>query len=188
MASRCSSILRAVSRPTSTLRYSGASASSRWLATAAAEANASSSSTPPPAQTSANPTITRIVDDISRLTLLEAADLVTQLKTRLNIQEIAMPAAAAAAAPAAAAPASDEPAAEKPKEKTVFNLKLESFDAGAKPKVIREVKALVPNLTLMDAKKFVESVPKVLKENMTKDEAEKLQKAFEAIGAVVKLE
>ena len=39
---------------------------------------------------------------------------------------------------------------EKPKEKTIFNVKLESFDAGAKPKVIREVKALVPNLTLID--------------------------------------
>ncbi len=41
---------------------------------------------------------------------------------------------------------------EKPKEKTVFNFKLESFDAAAKPKVIREVKALVPNLTLMDVR------------------------------------
>lgn len=79
-----------------------------------------------------------------------------------------MPAASAAPA-AAAAPASDEPAEvrrlsshshiqsftqlasqEKPKEKTVFNVKLESFDAAAKPKVIREVKALVPNLTLID--------------------------------------
>ncbi len=61
-----------------------------------------------------------------------------------------MPAAApAAAAPAAAA---DEPEAEKPKEKTVFNVKLESFDAGSKPKVIREVKALVPNLTLIDVR------------------------------------
>lgn len=41
-------------------------------------------------------------------------------------------------------------AKEKPKEKTVFNVMLKSFDAGAKPKVIREVKALVPNLTLID--------------------------------------
>jgi large subunit ribosomal protein L7/L12 len=82
---------------------------------------------------------------------------------------------------------------------------LESFDAGAKPKIIREVKALVPNLTLMDvsfqllcscydwlilwqAKKFVESVPKVLKENLPKEDAEKLKKTFEALGAVVKLD
>jgi len=94
---------------------------------------------------------------------------------------------AAAAAPAAA-PVSDEPAAEKPKEKTVFNVKLESFDATAKPKVIREVKALIPNLTLIDAKKFVESLPKVLKENLSKEDAEKLQKTFETIGAVVRLD
>lgn len=95
--------------------------------------------------------------------------------------------AAAAPPPVAAAPP-DEPAAEKPKEKTVFNFTLESFDAAAKPKVIREVKALVPNLTLMDAKKLVESAPKVLKENVSKEDAEKLKKAFESIGAVVKLE
>lgn len=82
---------------------------------------------------------------------------------------------------------------------------LESFDAGAKPKIIREVKALVPNLTLIDvsaqlpcscydrlilsqAKKFVESLPKVLKENLPKEDAEKLKKTFEGLGAVVKLD
>jgi hypothetical protein len=46
--------------------------------------------------------------------------------------------------------AAEEAAASKPKEKTIFNVKLESFDAGAKPKVIKEVKALVPNLTLIE--------------------------------------
>ncbi|KAJ3569348.1 hypothetical protein NP233_g5108 [Leucocoprinus birnbaumii] len=123
---------------------------SRCLATAAAE----SSSTP---ANSNDPTLNRIVDDISKLTLLQAADLVTLLK-------------------------------EKPKEKTIFTVKLESFDAGAKPKIIKEVKSLVPNLTLIEAKKFVESVPKVLKENLSKEEAEKLQKVFQDLGGVVKLE
>jgi len=138
----------------------------------------------------------RIVDDISALTLLQAADLVTLLKTRLNIQEIAFPTAGAAipGAGAGAAGAADEAAAEeaaaasKPKEKTIFNVKLESFDAGAKPKVIKEVKAMVPNLTLIEAKKFVESVPKVLKEGIPKEDAEKIKKAFEAHGAIVVLE
>ncbi|KAI3596694.1 60s ribosomal protein l7 l12 [Moniliophthora roreri] len=97
-----------------------------------------------------------------------------------------MPAAAPAAA-SSAAPA-DEPAAEQPAEKTIFNVKLESFDAASKPKVIREVKAMIPNLTLIDAKKLVESLPQTLKENIPKEDAEKLQKAFEALGAVVKLE
>ena len=88
----------------------------------------------------------------------------------------------------------------------MFNVTLESFDAGAKPKVIREVKALVPNLTLIDvrlhcvacffdnrpiplqAKKFVESLPKILKESLPKEDAEKLKKTFEALGAAVKLD
>ncbi|KIM45953.1 hypothetical protein M413DRAFT_7992 [Hebeloma cylindrosporum] len=183
MAARCSRVLRAFSRPTHSI---GTANSTRSLATAT-EAQ-KSAPPPPPAPAAANPTITRIVDDISSLTLLQAADLVTLLKSRLNIQEVAKPAAAPAAAQGAAAPAADEPAAEKPKEKTVFNVKLESFDAASKPKVIREVKALVPNLTLMDAKKFVESLPKVLKENVSKEDAEKLTKVFEAIGGVIKLE
>jgi len=127
------------------------------------------------------------VDDISGLTLLQAADLVAALKSRLNIQEIAMPTAAPVAA---VAPAVVEEAAakEKPKEETIFNVMLESFDAAAKPKIIREVKALVPNLTLIDAKKFVESLPKVVKENLSKEDAEKLKATFEGLGAVVKLE
>jgi len=138
----------------------------------------------------------RIVDDISTLTLLQASDLVTLLKSRLNIQEIALPAAGAAAPAGAAggagaddaAASEDALAAVKPKEKTIFNVKLESFDAGSKPKVIKEVKAMVPNLTLIEAKKFVESVPKVLKEGIPKEDAEKIKKAFEAHGAIVVLE
>ncbi|KAI6004145.1 ribosomal protein L7/L12 C-terminal domain-containing protein [Pisolithus albus] len=154
---------------------------SRWLVTETAQA---SSSTPPP-PAAVDPRISRIVDDISGLTLLQAADLVSLLKSRLNIQEIAMP---AAAAPVAAAPAEEAAEEEKPKEKTVFNVTLKSFDAGAKPKIIREVKAMVPNLTLIDAKKFVESVPKVLKENLSKEDADKLKQTFEGLGAVVVLE
>ncbi|CDO74088.1 hypothetical protein BN946_scf185043.g138 [Trametes cinnabarina] len=134
---------------------------------------------------STDPKLNKIVDDISGLTLLQAADLVALLKSRLNIQEIAMPAAAPAAAPAASA---EEAEAKKPKEKTVFNVKLEAFDAAAKPKIIREVKAMVPNLTLIEAKKFVESLPKVLKEGLSKEDAEKLKKTFTDLGATVTLE
>ena len=59
-----------------------------------------------------------------------------------------MPSAAPAAAPAAAV--EEAAVEEKPKEKTMFNVKLEGFDAAAKPKIIREVKALNPTLTLID--------------------------------------
>jgi len=95
---------------------------------------------------------------------------------------------AATAAPAATSAAAEPAEEEKPKEKTIFNVKLESFDAGSKPKVIKEVKAMVPNLTLIEAKKFVESLPRVLKENLPKEDAEKLKKVFEGLGAMVTLE
>ena len=104
-------------------------------------------------------------------------------QSKLNIVDIAMP---AAAAPAPAAAASDAGAAaepEKPKEKTVFNVSLTKIDAAQKAKAIREVKALMPGMNLVEAKKFVESLPKVVKENATKEEAEKLAALFKAIGA-----
>ncbi|OJA19246.1 hypothetical protein AZE42_05987 [Rhizopogon vesiculosus] len=181
MASRCSALLCSTSRLAS-VRIAPLASRSRCLVTEAASSSSAASSPPPPS----DPKIGRIVDDISGLTLLQAADLVTLLKSRLSIQEIAMPAASGPAP--AAAPVEEAAVEEKPKEKTIFNVKLESFDAAAKPKIIREVKAMIPNLTLIDAKKFVESVPKVLKENMPKEDADKLKTAFEALGAVVVLE
>lgn len=93
---------------------------------------------------------------------------------------VAMP-TGGAAAPAAAA---EE---EKPAEKTEFSIKIDKVDAASKAKVIREVKNLA-GLNLVEAKKFVESVPKVLKESVPKEEAEKLKKALEALGATVLLE
>ncbi|GAA5893516.1 mitochondrial 54S ribosomal protein bL12m MNP1 [Sporobolomyces salmoneus] len=135
-----------------------------------------------------SPKISGIVDEISKLTLLEAADLVDALKTRLNIVDIALP--AASAAPAAAAPAGEAANAEpeKPKEKTVFNVNLTKIDAAQKAKAIREVKAIMTGMNLVEAKKFVESLPKTLKEGATKEEAEKLQTLFKGIGAEVSLD
>ncbi|KXS14868.1 ClpS-like protein [Gonapodya prolifera JEL478] len=142
-----------------------------------------------------SPKVAGIVDQIASLTLLETADLVAALKTRLNITEVAMPvhaipqlptaaSPAAGAAPAAAAPEPEE----KAPEKTQFNVKLEKYKDDAKAKVIKEIKSLIPGLSLVDAKKFVESAPKVVKENLSKDEAEKIKKQLEAIGATVVLE
>lgn len=94
----------------------------------------------------------------------------------------------AGAAPAAApAAVEEEEAAPKQEEKTLFNLKLESFDAGAKPKVIKEVKSML-GLSLVDSKKFVESAPKIMKEGVPKEEAEKMIETMKALGAVVKME
>ncbi|KWU47129.1 ClpS-like protein, partial [Rhodotorula sp. JG-1b] len=137
-----------------------------------------------------SPKVAGIVDQISTLTLLEAADLVDALKSRLNIVDVAMPAAAPAAAPggAPAGGAAEEPEKAAPKEKTVFNVNLTKIDAAQKAKAIKEVKAIMPGMNLVEAKKFVESLPKTLKENATKDEAEKLAAAFKAIGAEVSLD
>ncbi|OZJ01998.1 hypothetical protein BZG36_04724, partial [Bifiguratus adelaidae] len=132
----------------------------------------------PDASAAASPKVAGIVDQISTLTLLETADLVSALKARLNIQDIAMPMAVPAAGGApAAAPAAEE---EKPAEKSDFTVKLEKVDAASKAKVIREIKGLIPGMNLVEAKKFVEGAPKVVKEGVSKEEAEKLKKALEA--------
>ncbi|GAN10266.1 50S ribosomal protein L12 [Mucor ambiguus] len=138
----------------------------------------------PGSAAAADPKITAIVDQIEGLTLLQTSELVSQLKTRLNIQDIAMPVAMPSGGAAPAAAAVEE---EKPAEKTEFSIKIDKVDAASKAKVIREVKNLA-GLNLVEAKKFVESVPKVLKESVPKEEAEKLKKALEALGATVVLE
>ena len=84
-------------------------------------------------------------------------------------------------------PAEEEEAAPAAQEKTLFNLKLEKFDPAAKPKVIKEVKAML-GLSLVDSKKFVESAPKVMKEGVPKEEAEKIVETLKALGATVVME
>src|SRR5271170_4609661 len=100
-----------------------------------------------------------------------------------------MPMGGFAAAPAApaAAPVEEEEAAPAQQEKTLFNLKLASFDAAAKPKIIKEIKSML-GLSLVDSKKFVEAAPKVLKEGVTKEEGEKIVSALKALGGVVQME
>ncbi|KAF2456545.1 ribosomal protein L7/L12 C-terminal domain-containing protein, partial [Lineolata rhizophorae] len=156
----------------------------RWQSTEAAAA--------PSAAAPTNPKIESIVSQIGQLTLLETADLVSTLKARLNIPDV--PVGGFAAPPggpgtAAAAPAEeeDDDAPPAPAEKTLFNLKLESFEAGAKPKVIKEVKGLL-GLSLVDSKKFVESAPKVLKEGVPKEEAEKIVATLKGVGAVASMD
>lgn len=137
-----------------------------------------------------DPKIKQIVDEISKLTLLETSSLISELKSQLNIPDIAFPAAGAVAAPGGGAGAAEESAAqeeEKPEEKTIFAIKLESFDAKSKPKIIKEVKNLL-GLSLVEAKKFVEAAPKVLKDNVAKEDADKIKGTLEGLGAKVTLE
>ncbi|KAI9827913.1 MAG: hypothetical protein M1819_006856 [Sarea resinae] len=134
-----------------------------------------------------NPKIAGIVDQISQLTLLETADLVSSLKSKLNIPDMPIGGFGAPAAAPAAAPVEEEEAAPAAQEKTLFNLKLQSFDAGAKPKIIKEVKSML-GLSLVDSKKFVESAPKLMKEGVPKEEAEKIIETLKALGGVVVME
>lgn len=110
------------------------------------------------------------------------------LQSRLNIPDLPVGgfAAPAAAAPAAAAaePEEEAPAAQ---EKTLFSVKLVKFDAAAKPKVIKEIKNLL-GLSLVDSKKFVESAPKLMKDSVPKDEAEKIVATLKELGATVEME
>ncbi|KAI4117011.1 MAG: hypothetical protein LQ345_002668 [Seirophora villosa] len=136
---------------------------------------------------STNPKITTIVDQISQLTLLETADLVSHLKSKLNIPDLPLASFSSggggAGAPAPA-PVEEEEAAPAAAEKTLFTLTLKSFEAAAKPKVIKEIKQML-GLSLVESKKFVESAPKTMKEGVPKDEREKIIETMKALGAVV---
>ncbi|AMD21363.1 HER084Wp [Eremothecium sinecaudum] len=131
-----------------------------------------------------DPKISKIVEDISKLTLLETSSLINELKSQLNIADISFPVGGAAPAPQAVV---EEVKEEVKEEKTLFNIKLEGFDTKSKPKIIKEVKNLL-GLSLVEAKRFVEAAPKVLKDNVAKEEAEKIKTTLEGLGAKVSLE
>ena len=118
--------------------------------------------------------ITAMIEEIKGLTVLELSELVHALEEEFGVS------AAAMAAPAAGAAA---PAAE---EKTEFDVILAGVDAAAKIKVIKVVRELT-GLGLAEAKGFVESAPKAVKEGISKDDAEALKKQLEEAGAKVEI-
>nr|CAG4645322.1 EOG090X0O3H [Leptodora kindtii] len=132
--------------------------------------------------------ISRIVEEISRLNLIEVAELNKVLKATLNIPDAPMM-SYAAAAPAQAAPKKEEEEEEKPvaKVQTSFTLKLTKFDESKKIAIIKEIKNLIEGMNLVQAKKFVESVPTVVKADAPKDEVEKLRDALVAVGGVCEI-
>ncbi|KAG5439695.1 hypothetical protein PCK2_000735 [Pneumocystis canis] len=130
-----------------------------------------------------NDKIPKLVDQISALTLRETADLVSQLKIHLNIQDI-KPVATSVAAPVLEKDPDEKKRQDE--ERRLFNVTLESYDTVAKAKIIKEVKTLL-GLNLVDAKKFVESSPRVLKEGLGKQDADKIKKTLEDLGAKISL-
>jgi large subunit ribosomal protein L7/L12 len=122
--------------------------------------------------------LAKIVDELSSLTVLEAAELAKMLEEKWGVS-------AAAAVAVAAAPAGGGAAAAPVEEKTEFTVVLAA--AGDKKiEVIKEVRAIT-GLGLKEAKDLVEGAPKPVKESVGKDEAEKIKKTLEAVGAKVEL-
>ena len=120
--------------------------------------------------------LNKIIDELSKLTVVEAAELSKQLEEKWGVT-----AAAAVAAPAAGAAAGGAPA----EEKDEFTIVLAS--AGDKKiNVIKEVRAIT-TLGLKEAKDLVEGAPKEVKEGVNKKEAEEIKKKLEAAGAKVEL-
>jgi large subunit ribosomal protein L7/L12 len=117
----------------------------------------------------------QLVDDLSKLTVLEAAELSTLLEDKWGVSAAAP--VAMAAAPAAGAEAAAE--------KTEFTVVLTAF-GDKKINVIKEVRAIT-GLGLKEAKDLVEGAPKDVKADVGKDEAEKIKKQLEDVGAKVEL-
>jgi large subunit ribosomal protein L7/L12 len=118
----------------------------------------------------------QIVEQLSVLTVLEAAELSKKLEEKWGVSAAA-PVAMAAGPAAAAAPAAEV--------KTTFDVVLKETGAN-KIGVIKEVRA-VTSLGLKEAKDLVEAAPKTVKEGVTKEEAEEIKKKLEAAGAKVEL-
>ena len=119
--------------------------------------------------------IAKLVDELSKLTVLEAADLAKALEEAWGVSAAA--AVAVAAAPAAAAEAAEE--------KTEFDVIL-TGDGGKKIQVIKEVRAIT-NLGLTEAKALVEAAPKAVKEGVSKAEAEEIKAKITGAGGTVEI-
>jgi len=119
--------------------------------------------------------ISKIVEDLSGLTILQASELVKALETKWGVSAAAMAGPAVAAGPAAAV-----------EEKTEFDVILTSGGAN-KIAVIKEVRSCVAGLGLAEAKALVEGAPKPLKTGIPKAEAEEIKKKMEAAGATCEI-
>ena len=123
--------------------------------------------------------LSKIVDDLSKLTVLEASELAKLLEEKWGVSAAA-PVAAAAPAGAAAAPAAAE------EEQTEFTVIL-TAGGDKKINVIKEVRSIRADLGLKEAKDLVEGAPQPVKENISKQEAEEIKKKLEEAGASVQI-
>ncbi len=122
----------------------------------------------------------QIIEAIKSMTVMELADLVKTLEEEFGVS--AQAAVAVAAAPVAGA--GGEAAAE---EKTEFNVVLKAIDPSNRVKAIKAVKDIT-GLGLKEAKEFIESLPKAVKEGVPKEEAEEIKKKLEEVGGQVEIQ
>ena len=150
--------------------------------------------------------IQNLVTEISKLTLIEVSDLNELLRQTLNIKDVAMFSGGGGGSGAASAgpSAKESELAKKKKQeeedaekaaaaapvsvKSSFKVKLVKYDESKKVALIKEVKSLNENMNLVQAKKFIESVPQIFKDNIGKDDAEKLKAQLEKVGATCVIE
>jgi large subunit ribosomal protein L7/L12 len=123
----------------------------------------------------------KLTEQLSGLTVIEAAELVKKLEETWGVSAAAPVAVAAGAAPAAGGGDADGG-----EEKTAFDVILAEA-GGNKIAVIKEVRGCVSGLGLADAKALVEGAPKPIKEGVTKEEAEEIKKKIEEAGAKVEI-
>lgn len=153
--------------------------------------------------------IISIVNEISQLTLLETSELIKHLQKTLNLSSMSgsvgmmnpMMMVAAGQNGFAGTAGTDsnnnnnnnnnsggaDAGAAEEAEQATFSVKLASFDTKSKAKIIKEIKSLL-GLSLVEAKKFVEAAPRVVKEHLSKEESEALKSRLESLGAQIELE
>lgn len=141
------------------------------------------STTPTTSTSSSGDKIGRIADDLLTLSPSELSDFSTLLRLRLGISLLS----ASSAPPASLSGADESGETEKEKEKTVFDVRIDKFDAASKIKVIKEVRGFT-DLGLKEAKELVEKTPVVVKKGVTKEEAEAIAAKLKAAGATAVLE
>jgi len=124
----------------------------------------------------------QIIEAISNMTVLELVDLIKAIEDKFGVQASAPVAFAPAMMPGVAGAA----AAEEKEEKTSFDVIVKEVPADKKLNVLKVVRELT-NMQLKEAKDFVESVPKAIKEGVTKEEAEQVKKKLEEAGAKVEV-
>jgi large subunit ribosomal protein L7/L12 len=123
-------------------------------------------------------TTDQILEAIASMTVLEVSELVKAMEEKFGVS---------AAAPVAVAAVGTAPAAAAVEEKTEFTVVLKAFDDTKKIAVIKDVRA-VTGLGLKEAKELVEGAPKPIKENIPKEEAEKIKKSVTEAGGTVEIQ